>query len=616
MTSGTEWASRGPARGTMHYWWGRWALAGTFALGTLSAPPSGAFESLTFTTPGAPADLEVALRASSVLLIAQSENKQDVDAVLAAARADYQRLIGALYENGFYGGVISIKVDGQEVADLRPTRQLGSINTIDVMVDPGPLYHFSRADVVPLARATELDKDFRVGAPAGWRAIRLSARAAIDGWRDQGHAKADVKDQRIIAEHDEDTVAANVVMDPGPLVRYGAFRLAGPSYVRTERIAEITGFPTGQVFSPARTELAADRLRRTGAFQAVRFDEADQLNADDTLDMDLHLIDAKPRRFGFGAEVSSTDGAMLSAFWMHRNLFGGAERLRIDGEVSSIDGATGGTDWILRGDFRRPGTYHPDVTFFTTAELEHLEEPDFDSESAEVTLGFERIVSPELTVSGGAGVRHVSVADGLGDFDYTHLRFPLTVEYDQRDNVLNPTAGFFAYGEATPFVGLDGSASGTRFEFDGRAYRGFGASDRVVLAGRVQFGTNAGADLLEVPNDDRFYSGGLETVRGQAYQSLDFDLGGGVSSGGASIATASAEVRVAVNDKVQVVGFADYGAISRDGWFDGDSKDHSGAGIGVRYETRFGPVRLDIATPVSGGDSGDLFFYLGFGQSF
>ena len=58
----------------------------------------------------------------------------------------------------------------------------------------------------------------------------------------------------------------------------------------------------------------------------------------------LHLIDAKPSAgSGFGAEVSSTDGAMLSGFWMHRNLFGGAERLRIDGRgQSSIDGATGG----------------------------------------------------------------------------------------------------------------------------------------------------------------------------------------------------------------------------------------------------------------------------------
>ena len=609
-------SSAGSGCGGNRHRWGRTALAGVCAVALLIAPPSGALESVSFETLGAPADLDTALRASSVLLIAQSEDTQDVNAVLAAARADYQRLIGALYEYGYYGGVISIKVDGAEVSDLPLAKPVRAIRKIDVRVDPGPLYTFSQAHMRPLAPATELTDGFRNGAPAALRDIRLSARAAVAGWRDRGHAKADVGDQRIMAQHDGDTVAATVVMAPGPLVRFGTFRLAAPSAVRAERIAQITGFPTGQVFSPARTEVAADRLRRTGAFQAVRFQEDDLLGPGDTLDFALEVIDAKPRRFGFGAEVSSTDGAMLSAFWMHRNLFGGAERLRIEAEVSSIDGATGGAAWVLRGDFRRPGTYHPDMTFFTTAELEHLEEPDFTADSAEATFGLERILSPALSVSAGAGVRHVRVEDGLGEFDYSHLRFPLTATYDGRDDVLNPSAGLYAYGEATPFVGLDGSASGARFEFDGRAYRGVGASDRVVLAGRVQFGTIAGADLLGVPNDDRFYSGGVETVRGQAYQSLDFDLGGGVQSGGASFATASAEVRVAVSEELQIVGFADYGAIYRDGWLDGDGKGHAGAGIGARYQTRFGPVRLDIATPVSGGDSGDLFFYLGFGQSF
>lgn len=616
MTSATVGATTGPIAGKKRHRWGRTLLAGACSLGILVAPPSGAFEQLTFDTAGAPDDLKVALRASSVLLVAKAEGATDPDALLATARADYQRLIGALYEHGFYGGVISIRLNGVEVSTISPAQRIGAIERIDVSVDPGPLYTFTRTEVSPVAPGTDLDAGFRVGAPAGWRAIRLSARAAIDGWRDQGHAKAYVADQRIMAQHDGDTVAVDLTMAPGPLVRFGSFHLSAPSYVRAERIAEIAGFPTGQVFSPGQTEVAAARLRRSGAFQAVRFQEADSLGPGNTLDHELQLIDAKPRRLGFGAEVSSSDGAMLSAFWMHRNLFGGAERLRIEGEVSSIDGATGGTDWVLRGDFRRPGTYHPDMTFFTTAELEHLEEPDFTADSAEVTFGLDRIISPELTVSAGAGLRWVSVEDGSGDFDYTHLRFPITATYDTRSDPLSPTAGHYVYAEATPFVGLDGSASGARLEFDGRSYHGVGATDRVVLAGRVQFGTIAGADLPEVPNDDRFYSGGQETVRGQRYQSLDFDLGGGVSSGGASFATVSGEARVQVTDKLQLVGFADYGAIYREGWLDGAGKDHAGAGIGARYETRFGPVRLDIATPVSGGDSGDLFFYLGFGQAF
>ena len=87
-------------------------------------------------------------------------------------------------------------------------------------------------------------------------------------------------------------------------------------------------------------------------------------------------------------------------------------------------------------------------------------------------------------------------------------------------------------------------------------------------------------------------------------------------SGGASFAGLSGEVRVSVTEKLDIAGFADVGAIFRDEWLGGDSLDHAGVGIGAQYDTRFGPVRLDIATPVNSGDGGDLFFYLGFGHRF
>jgi len=46
-----------------------------------------------------------------------------------------------------------------------------------------------------------------------------------------------------------------------------------------------------------------------------------------TLDIEATLTDAKPRRFGFGAELSSLEGLAVTGFWLHRNLLGGAERL-------------------------------------------------------------------------------------------------------------------------------------------------------------------------------------------------------------------------------------------------------------------------------------------------
>lgn len=591
-------------------------LACALSLAVLLPPGAGAFEAVRFDAGDAPEEVRADLQASSVLLLVDSDQVTDPARLLAAARADYQRLLGALYKHGYYGGVIRIRADGAEVAELPATATLPDLRRIEVSIDPGPKFQFRRADIGPLAPRTELPESYTPGGPAGYQEIKDAARAAVEGWRHVGHAKAEPTRQRITADHAGTSVSSEIGITPGPLVHFGKVRLARLSAVRAARIAEIAQFPTGKIFDPDAREAAADRLRRTGAFQAVVFHEDDGLNPDDTLDHTLDLIDAKPRRIGFGAEVSSSEGATLSGFWMHRNLLGGAERLRFDISASSIDGATEGPDIHFKADFRRPATFHPDVTLYAVAEAERLDEPDYTSDDLSTVVGLSRRIDDGLTLSAGVGLRFAEDEDALGKRDYHQVIFPLTATLDRRDDPLAPGEGYYVDGELRPFLGFDGSDSGARLELDARGYHRVATDGRVVLAGRLQFGTIAGADLLDVPNEDRFFSGGSETVRGQAYQSLGFDLGGGVRSGGASFVGLSGEVRVAVNDRLDLAAFADLGAIYREGWLDGDSADHAGVGLGAQFDTRFGPVRLDIATPVEGGDNGDLFFYLGFGHRF
>ena len=67
--------------------------------------------------------------------------------------------------------------------------------------------------------------------------------------------------------------------------------------------------------------------------------------------------------------------------------------------------------------------------------------------------------------------------------------------------------------------------------------------DRLVLAGRAQFGVVQGPALGDTPRDFLFYSGGGGTVRGQPYRSLGV-TSGGVTSGGQGFAASSVELRM------------------------------------------------------------------------
>ena len=139
----------------------------------------------------------------------------------------------------------------------------------------------------------------------------------------------------------------------------------------------------------------------------------------------------------------------------------------------------------------------------------------------------------------------------------------------------------------------------------------------MTFALRGQLGSVYGPTLAESPADYLFYSGGGGTVRGQPYQSLGVDLASGATVGGRSFAGLSAEARWQVRDKIGVVAFADAGYIGAEEFYDGSGTWQSGAGLGLRYATGIGPIRVDLAVPVSGPETDENFqVYIGIGQSF
>lgn len=587
----------------------------TSALALLPRPAAWATE-VSLNAPAVSGDFADKLRSESIAVqTARRENATPQD-MLAAAQADYARLTGVLYAAGYYGGVISIKVDGREAATVPPLDELPRVDRITLNVDPGPPFTFSTARITPLAPGTELPEGFARGQQARADAVRDATRAGVERWRDVGHAKADVAGQSVTADHRNTTLSAEVALAPGPRLTFG--KLTGPddSRVRASRVRAIADLPTGKVYDPEAVKEAANRLRRTGAFRSVALEESDVIGPGQTLDFHADLTDAKRRRVGFGGEVSSLEGLSISAFWLHRNLLGGAERLRFDAEVGGIGGDSGGIDYLLSARFERPATFNSDTGLYLGARIEELNEPDFRERTVEVGAGLTHIFADHLKGEAGIAYRYSEVDDDLGSRTLEQIIFPGRLTWDRRDNELDAREGAFVNLQLTPFIGLNGSAAGARIYTDARAYHSFGAENGLTLAARAQIGTVAGAQASEVPPAFLFFSGGAGTVRGQPYQSLAIDLGGGRRIGGRSFMAFSGELRAQINDTFGAVAFADTGYISADDLGNGTGEWHSGAGIGGRYYTGIGPIRVDVATPLDGDAGSDFELYIGIGQAF
>lgn len=581
----------------------------------LLVTPVWSLDTLQFRLSDGPGSLQTALERASLLRKAQGQGVGDTLELFAVARAEYGRLIGVFYEAGFYAPEISILLDGREAAAISPLNPPTRISDIVVNMQPGPAFVFGRAQIGPLADGTELPTGFAAGQTARSTVIRDAAATALDGWRAIGHAKAEPAGQDITARHPQRALDVAVAINPGPRLRFGALRPNGEQAVRPERIVEIAGLPTGEVFNPEDVDRAAARLRSTGTFSSVALREEESANPDGTLDIAASVVEAPPRRIGAAIEYDTERGGKLSGFWLHRNLFGGAERFRIEGMVDGLAGRVGGIDYSLKLDFARPATFTPDTTFTIGILAETDIEPDFEAYRVQADVKLVHRYSDSLSFSGGVGVLAERAYFGPNlsiRRDYRLLLLPLDATYDRRDDEQDPSRGFYLNASLTPFFGTSGTGAGARATADLRGYYPLG--DRLVLAGRAQLGAIYGPALQDTPRDFLFYSGGGGTVRGQPYRSLGV-TSNGATSGGKGFGAVSLEIRMQATDKIGLVAFADAGHVSR-GLGSGSAGWHAGAGLGVRYETVVGPLRLDVGLPVRGNTGKGAQLYLGIGQAF
>ncbi len=578
---------------------------------------------LTLVVPGASEALLADLRASSTLFEAHALGRTDPADLMAAARLDYTRLLGILYEAGHYAPIIRVRIDGQEAAELSTLRPPERIERIEIAIELGPEFRFGRTEIGPLAEGTELPENFVPGAVARSTVIRQAATAALARWRAEGHALATIARQDVIADHQRQRLDVTLRLRLGPRLAFGELHVVGAERTIPARIRRIAGLTKGGIYDPDQISTAESRLRRTGAFSSVALRTAERANPDGTIDVIALIEEAPLRRFGFGVEIDSDTGLGLSGFWLHRNLRGRADRLHLSAQLAGLAAREGGIDFGLDGRYTIPAVRGPDTDGTVGLRALRVDERDYRADRLAAEVLFERRISERLATTLAFVLRGERASFGpslreVRTFGTFALEGTLTV--DTRDRTLDPSEGHFLSITLSPYLGFGAARAGMRLAFDGRQYVWLPAfsAGGFVLAGRVQLGAVFGPAIAATPREFLFYSGGGGSVRGMPYQSLGVVVDG-IASGGRGFAAASAEARLRLTGPWQAVAFIDAGRVSA-GAFSRPADWHAGAGFGVRYDTPIGPLRFDLATPLRRNASATgvrrLSLYIGLGQAF
>ena len=268
--------------------------------------------------------------------------------------------------------------------------------------------------------------------------------------------------------------------------------------------------------------------------------------------------------------------------------------------------------------YRVPAFLHRNQTLSLSTSVAHEEQEAFESDTFAAGAAVERVLGRYLTGSAGLSFERSFITDADGEDDYVLFGFPLNLDWDSTGNALDPTNGVRAHLGVTPYT--DFAAEAQQFGMiDGQTslYLGLDEADRWVVALRAGAGAVVGEPRSGIPPDKRFYAGGGDSVRGYGYQLVGPLEDDATPLGGASILTAGIELRARILEQCGGVVFVDAGNVYEDNVPTGEGDLLVGAGVGLRYYTPIGPLRLDVAVPLDRRPVDDAFqLYISLGQAF
>ena len=528
------------------------------------------------------------------------------------AREDADLLSNLLRGEGFYDAHVTTSVEA------------GAKPLVVLTAEPGTLYTFKDVTLPGLAAAGAKADDLRdafavrAGDPVNADAVVAGEAALTTEIGQEGFPFAKVGDSAIVVDHATRTATLDLSVAPGGARRFGRIvALPGNRVFDADHVQDIARFSSGNPYDSSGLDDLKRALIQTGLVSSV---EVKPVATDNpaVVDVGYKLEPAPPRTVAGELGYGTGEGARAEVSWTHRNLFPpeGALTLR------SVLGTREQLGSVV---FRRNNFNGRDRVLTLQAAAAHTNRDAYDAKTYSLSGSLERqtniFFQKAWTWSLGAELVASDERDVIVSTGQPRRRtffigaLPTSLNYDGSDDLLNPTRGFRLGGRLSPEASLQGSVFGyARTQIDASAY--YPATKSVVIAGRIRAGAILGAPRDQIAPSRRFYAGGGASVRGYGYQAIGPRDVNNDPIGGRSLGEFSIEARVKAVGNFGIVPFLDGGNIYTSP-LPRFTDFQYGAGIGVRYYSNFGPIRVDVGTPLNPqpGDS-RIGVYVSLGQAF
>ena len=548
----------------------------------------------------------------------KADNAAMVRARLAADGDLMQRILAS---EGYYDAQVATRVD----REARAGGERGQSLTAVIDVTPGVRYTFSDIiiDAKPTVPPALIADNFplSIGEPIVAERVQGAEAAIALKLPEEGYPFAKVGQRDILLDGATGDGVYTLPVDIGTRARFGSIETTGKLAFDAKHVGVLARFKRGDLYDSRKVDDLRQALVATGLFATVSAEAqpTGESAGDDTQYVNMLVTQqaGPPRTIAASAGYGTGEGIRLEGSWTHRNF------LPPEGALIGR-GLIGTKEQGLSATLRRSNAGRRDRTLELITDITRSNYDAFEAitgrVAARVSYDSTPIWQKKLTYA--YGVELLATREDDYDFNlgarsrdfYTILGVSGQVGIDRTDSLLDPTKGF----RVTALVQPEGSLAGrfspyARGRLDVSGY--YPVTDSIVLAGRVRVGSIFGAARERLAPSRRFYAGGGGSVRGFGYQQLGPKDPNLDPIGGRSVNEAAVEARYRFGN-FGVVGFVDAGQVYR-GSTPNFSNMRYGAGIGGRFYTNFGPMRLDLATPINRqpGES-RISVYVSIGQAF
>lgn len=552
--------------------------------------------------------------------------------LLLLANSEYANILALLQNEAFYGGTISIKINGLEAHYISTAKHFSNNNIIDINVNPGSLYTIRTLSIKGALPNTKFK--IKAGDLAEATDFKQLSLDLIKDLKNKGYSEAKIIQQKIIAYDKQQKIDFFLIINKGKKNFINNIKIINnsdkPSLAKNY-IVKLSGFQHGILATPKKIDEYRKNLEQLDLFNSIIINQ-EASNSQGLADLTIIVTEKAKHNFSTGINYDTKDGSGMEISWLHRNLTHKGDHLIIQGSIKSLNNTNANkanhieknkqsynSNYKLGYDI--PGLIP--YNMHLALELQGTNEHNlyYDSNSLGAKAGIYKILSNNWLASAYltlTTLKENSLILHKRNFGLIGLDGNLAM--DCRDDTLEPHKGYFWNLRFNPLLESRTSHLLARLELEARTYMPLDINEKYIIALRGQYGVILGSNLTNTPSSMQYYAGGSSSLRGFRYRSIGLPVyidDNKIESaiGGLSLGALSAEIRAQLKGNFSGVAFIDTAAIGAHAFAHNVIK--TGIGAGIRYKSPVGTIRFDLATPIKRNKyDGKFQFYMGIGEAF